>query len=208
MVKFDPLPLEREIFMSFPFCQIQEDCLWVLSQLQGPWKIPADALYEAIAQQGWQIRLGSLPAELFCACDAWKQTITISIQLQEQLNCPHLHREVLHWLLAVELGNIRLNSMAILEGKQDLACERLATDYASAFLLPRGDPAGASRCGLFIGFPAPSPRELAANVPGGGAFSSARSVCASCPGMLWPSDRKLSFPGTGGLKNRFWVYLL
>ena len=122
--------------MSFPFCQIQEDCLWVLSQLQGPWKIPADALYEAIAQQGWQIRLGSLPAELFCACDAWKQTITISLQLQEQLNCPHLHREVLHWLLAVELGNIRLNSMAILEGKQDLACERLATDYASAFLLP------------------------------------------------------------------------
>lgn len=122
--------------MSFPFCQIQEDCLWVFSQLQGAWKIPADALYEAIALQGWRIRLGPLPVGLFCACDAWRQTITISLQLQEQLDCPNLHREVLHWLLAVELGNIRLHSMVILEGKDNLVSERSATDYAMAFLLP------------------------------------------------------------------------
>ncbi|MGB5047843.1 MAG: hypothetical protein WBO46_02815 [Caldilineaceae bacterium] len=120
----------------FPFGQIQEDCQWVLSQVRRAWKIPAETLYEAISLQGWRVCLGPLREGQFCVCDAWNQTLTVSDRLVDELDCPHLQQEVLHWLLAVQLGTIRLHSMDLLEGKNSPALERAGTDYAIAFLLP------------------------------------------------------------------------
>lgn len=116
--------------------KLQQDCLTVLGEITIPWKVPADTIFEAIALQGWNLRHAPLPWGQLCACDAWRQEILISHDFEQNLTCPSLHREVLHWLLAAQLGHIRMHTLAILQGKGGSALESAATQYAMAYLLP------------------------------------------------------------------------
>lgn len=119
-----------------PFRSLVEDCQSVLADVTGRWRVPAEALNEAILLQGWSIQHRRLPEGTFCVCDAWRQTLVVSDPLADQLDCPGVHREVLRWMLAAELGQIRMNSMPLLEGKYSVALGHTATEYAMAFLLP------------------------------------------------------------------------
>ena len=119
------------------FCLLQQDCWALLAQIPSRWTVPADVLYEAIALQGWQVRHGQLPGDGFCACDSWKQTLTLATNFPDQLVCPTRHQEVLHWVLATQLGHIRLHGMLLLDGQNNRFLEHEATDYAMAFLLPQ-----------------------------------------------------------------------
>lgn len=120
----------------FSFAFLQEDCLTVLQQIEASWHVPADTVYEAIARQGWILLRGPLSPGTTCSSDFWRCTLTISDRLHEELDCPDLYEEVLHWILAAELGRIRLYSQQILQGKRLAAFDECAHFYAMAFLLP------------------------------------------------------------------------
>lgn len=100
------------------------------------WTVPAEALYEAIAQQGWTIRYGPLPEGTLCVCDAWWKTLNLSGHFAGETAGLKTQQEILHWILAAELGHIRLHGMHILSGKSSPALETTAMEYATAFLLP------------------------------------------------------------------------
>jgi hypothetical protein len=119
------------------FCHVQQDCQALLAQLSSRWTVPADTLHEAIALQGWQVSYDDLPGEGFCACDTWNQTLILARNFPDQLLCPTRHQEVLHWVLATQLGHIRLHGMLLLKGMSSWLLEHEATDYALAFLLPQ-----------------------------------------------------------------------
>ena len=64
-----------------------------------------------------------------CICDAWNKTILLS----PTLVCP----KVRNWLLATQLGRIRLQSRGLLKGLHNKPIyARNDTNYALAFLLP------------------------------------------------------------------------
>ena len=121
----------------FPLAHLQQDCLRVLADVQKRWRVPAEALYQAIAQQGWRLRRGPLPKGSFCCCDAWEQTLIVSDNFTQELTSPALHQRVLHWVLAAKLGLIRLHSMDLLDGRNRPAFAHTGTEYAMAFLLPQ-----------------------------------------------------------------------
>lgn len=111
---------------------LQKDALQVLGNATGSaWKVPAEALYEAITQQGWRLRWGPLPEGKNAVCDFWNQTLSVSSTFAPEQSARSRQR-MQNWILAGELGRLRYHAQ--LDRNADL--EQVAVDYAVAFLLP------------------------------------------------------------------------
>ena len=111
------------------FDRLEEDARLVLSRVTKPWSVPAEAVRESILLQGWTYHDEPLPERHLCICDAWNKTILLS----PTLVCP----KVRNWLLATQLGRIRLQSRGLLKGLHNKPIyARNDTNYALAFLLP------------------------------------------------------------------------
>jgi len=126
-----PAPSPKDLF------PMQQDCRSVMATLQKPWKVPAEGLVEAITLQGWKLTLGRLSRGCFCRNDARRRVLTLTDRLTEELECPHLYREVQHCLLAAELGRIRLKQEALFQSHRSDRLERQTVDYALLFLMPQ-----------------------------------------------------------------------
>jgi len=113
----------------YTFGRLEADVRLVLSGVIRPWSVPAEVLTEVIAQQGWtMIHSGALREGQLVACDAWRNRLILHIEL----TCPKMR----NWLLAMQLGEIRLNYPPILAGKRRPASEEEITEYAIAYLVP------------------------------------------------------------------------
>jgi hypothetical protein len=118
------------------FCSLQRDALLVLADAQqSRWKVPAEALYEAIRQQGWVVRWGPLGKGKLCLCDFRYNTLILSSDVDPEQS-PKVRQRMLHWILAAELGNIRYHIEAGLNASYRFTEEQVSEEYAMAFLLP------------------------------------------------------------------------
>jgi len=121
---------------SFP--SLQKDALLMLSQAQtSAWKVPAEALNEVLAQQGFSLGLARLPKGQLWLCDFWRKRLLLSYSPSQQPpQNPVAQQRLKNWSLATALGHIRLHQHFGMP-REDLLTEQLATEYAMAFLLPR-----------------------------------------------------------------------
>lgn len=94
--------------------------------------VPAECLYEMVAQKGWRLQLQPLPTGHF-ACDAWKKTLTVGLDME---GGSKNYREHLHWMIAVGLGHIELLSHPRGVEGWDFEGEKAACEFALNLLLP------------------------------------------------------------------------
>lgn len=95
--------------------------------------VPAECLYEMVAQKGWRLQLEPLPTGHCFACDAWKRTLTVGLDME---GGGKNRREQLHWMIAVGLGHIELLSHPRGAEGWDFEGEKAACEFALNFLLP------------------------------------------------------------------------